>query len=141
MNLPINRLRKVFIFGPEKNRGALDSIEIRCQICGEKIICAGDNWTVIKKAFIKRVLHHSWGHQKYEWNGKKKLDNNFQFEFPYRNIATERKTEDTLFNQSMDDTHESLREKVLANPKLARLIELQKKKWTILKSLALYPEE
>jgi len=118
MNLPINRLRKIHILGSEKNRGALDSIEIRCQICGEKIICAGDNWNVIKKAFIKRVLHHSWGHQKYEWDGEKKLVNNFQFEFPYRNIATEGKTEDTLWNQNMDDTDESLREKVLANPKM-----------------------
>ncbi len=87
MNLPINRLRRIHIFETKNERGVLDSLEIRCHICGERIICAGDIWIVIKEAFIKRVLHHSWGHQKYEWDGKKKIVNNFQFEFPYRNIA------------------------------------------------------
>lgn len=126
MNLPINRLRKIHIFEPKNSREALDSLEIRCHICGEKIVCAGDNWRAIKKVFIKRVLHHSWGHYKYEWNAKKKHENNFQLTFPYYKVATIWKTEDTLFYKSLGDKYII---GVAQNPRFKKLIELRKKYW------------
>ncbi len=41
-----------------------NQIEVVCGYCGEKILCSGSKWSVVKKVFIKKVNHHRWLHEK-----------------------------------------------------------------------------
>ncbi len=64
-----------------------NKIEFQCGICRESIICEGTNWKIVKKAYLQRVLHHKWVHDKEKISEKNNSEKQFEFSSSFEDYS------------------------------------------------------
>ena len=90
---------------------ASNKLEWQCSICGERFVCAGTNWGVVKRSFIKRVLHHQWLHEREKSQKKDSIAKQFEFSQSFKEYSADYK-EDLLKELHTQDTCNKTNEKI-----------------------------
>ena len=101
----MNRIRNIQFIGKMGKVKLVSSnkLEWQCSTCGERFICAGTNWKVVKESFVKRVLHHQWLHEREKNQKKNKTEKQFEFSQSFKEYSADYR-EDLLKELRIQDS-------------------------------------